>query len=77
MSLFPAKLLKQGLHGFETTHFYNVKNGVPEDRIQHFVSCILENRRPIVPIEESLKVRQVMDALYESAQCGREVRQTK
>ncbi|HMJ91597.1 MAG TPA: Gfo/Idh/MocA family oxidoreductase [Candidatus Acidoferrum sp.] len=74
MSLFPAKLFKQGIHGFETTHFYNAKNGTHEDRIQHFVNSIIENKKPLVPIEESLKVQQVMDALYESASTGKEVR---
>jgi predicted dehydrogenase len=74
MSLFPAKLFKQGLHGFETTQFYNTKNGTSEDRVHHFVSCAIEGRKPLVPIEESLKVQQVMDALYASAETGKEVR---
>jgi predicted dehydrogenase len=74
MSLFPAKLFKQSLQGFETTHFYNVKNGPIEDRISHFVNCIVEGRKPLIPIEESLKVQQVLDAIYASAQTGREVR---
>ncbi len=74
LSLFPAKLFKGGIHGFETTHFYNAKNGTTEDRVQHFVNCVVENKKPIVPIEESLKVQQVMDALYESANSGKEVR---
>jgi predicted dehydrogenase len=74
MSLFPAKLFKQGIHGFETTHFYNQKNGTHEDRVQHFVNCIVEGKKPLVPIEESLKVQQVLDALYESASSGKEVR---
>jgi predicted dehydrogenase len=74
MSLFPAKLFKQGLHGFETTQFYNNKNGTHEDRVQHFVSSVIDNKKPLVPIEESLKVQQVLDALYESASTGKEVR---
>jgi predicted dehydrogenase len=74
MSLFPAKLFKHGLHGFETTHFYNTKNGPSEDRIHHFVTCALENRKPLVPIDESFKVQQVLDAIYASAETGKEVR---
>jgi len=74
MSLFPAKLFKQSLHGFETTHFYNAKNGPCEDRIGHFVSCVLEGKKPLVPLEESLKVQQVLDAIYLSAETGKEVR---
>ena len=74
MSLFPAKLFKQSLHGFETTHFYNTKNGPCEDRIGHFVSCVLEGKKPMIPMEESLKVQQVLDAIYLSAETGKEVR---
>jgi predicted dehydrogenase len=74
MSLFPAKLLKPGLHGFETVHFYNAKNGAPEDRLHHFVNSIVEGKKPIVPIEESFKVQQILDALYLSAETRREVR---
>jgi predicted dehydrogenase len=74
LSLFPAKLFKQTLHGFETTHFYNTKNIPVEDRITHFVNCIIEGKKPAVPIEESLKVQQVLDAIYLSAESGKEVR---
>jgi predicted dehydrogenase len=74
MSLFPAKLFKQSLHGFETTHFYNTKNGPVEDRIAHFVNSIIDGKKPLVALEESLKVQQVMDAIYLSAETGREVR---
>jgi predicted dehydrogenase len=74
MSLFPAKLFKQSLNGFETTHFYNTKNGPVEDRISHFVNCIVEGKKPIIPIEESLKVQQILDAIYASAETGKEVR---
>ncbi len=77
MSLFPAKLFKQGLHGFETTHFFNAKNGPGEDRVAHFVCCVVEGKKPLIAAEESLKVQQTLDALYESAQTGREVRLTR
>jgi predicted dehydrogenase len=74
MSLFPAKLFKQSLQGFETTHFYNTKNGPLEDRIGHFVNCVIEGKKPIIPIEESLKVQQILDAIYLSAETGKEIR---
>ena len=44
------------------------------DRIGHFVSCVLVGKKPIIPIEESLKVQQVLDAIYLSAETGKEVR---
>lgn len=74
MSLFPAKLFKQSLNGFETTHFYNTKNGPVEDHISHFVNCIIDGKKPLNPIEESLKVQQILDAIYLSAETGKEVR---
>jgi predicted dehydrogenase len=74
LSLYPAKLFKQGLQGFETTHFYNTKNGTTEDRFSHFVNSVVEGKKPLVPIEESLKVQQVLDAIYASAETGKEVR---
>ena len=74
LSLFPAKLFKQSLQGFETTHFYNTKNGPVEDRISHFVNSVIDGKKPLVPLEESLKVQQVMDAIYLSAETGKEVR---
>ena len=74
LSLFPAKLFKQSLHGFETTHFHHTKNGVVEDRIAHFVNCVIEGRKPLISLEESFKVQQVLDAIYLSAESGKEVR---
>ena len=74
LSLFPAKLFKQSLQGYETTHFYNTKNGPVEDRIAHFVNCIVEGKKSLAPIEESLKIQQVLDAIYLSAETGKEVR---
>ena len=73
LSLYPAKLFKQSLHGFETTHFYKT-NGPCEDRIGHFVTSVLEGKKPLIPIEESFKVQQVLDAIYLSAETGKEVR---
>jgi predicted dehydrogenase len=45
-----------------------------EDRIHHFVTCALEGKKPLVLPEESLKVQQVLDAIYASAATGKEVR---
>jgi predicted dehydrogenase len=74
MSLFPAKLFRHSLQGFETTHFQNTKNGQAEDCLSHFVNAIVEGKKTLVPLEESLKVQQVMDAIYLSADTGKEVR---
>jgi predicted dehydrogenase len=74
LSLYPAKMFRQGAAGYETVHLSAVKVPHPEDRVHHFVNCVLENKRPLVTIEESLKLQQVMDAIYASANTGKEVR---
>ena len=74
MSLFPARLYRNGPSGYETIQLGNLKLPQPEDRIHHFVNAVLEGKKPMVSIEESLKVQQVLDAIYASASTGREVR---
>ncbi len=73
-SLFPAKLFRNTLDGQETLTFNATKVPYPEDRVHHFVSCVLDGRKLLVPPEESLKVQQALDALYASAAAGKEVR---
>jgi predicted dehydrogenase len=42
---------------------------------QHeFVNSIIENRPPMATADQGIKVMQILDAVYESAQSGREVR---
>jgi predicted dehydrogenase len=74
LSLYPARLHRGGASGYETIHLANLKIPQPEDRIHHFVNCVLEGKKPLVTVEESLKVQQIMDAIYASAATGREVR---
>ena len=45
-----------------------------EDRIHHFVTCVLEGRKPVVAPEQSLKVQEALDAIYASASSGKEVK---
>jgi predicted dehydrogenase len=45
----------------------------PDDRVHHFVQCVLDNKKLMVLPEESLKVQQVLDAIYGSAASGKEV----
>jgi predicted dehydrogenase len=74
LSLYPARLFRNGPNGYETIQLGGLKVPLPEDRIQHFVNCVLENKKPAVTLEESLKVQQIMDAIYTSASSGKEVR---
>ncbi len=74
LSLYPARLYRGGPNGHETIQLSLPKVPHSEDRIHHFVSCVLEGRKPLVSLEESLKIQQILDAIYESARTGKEVR---
>lgn len=73
-SLFPAKMFKNTVDAQETIQFNASKVPFPEDRVHHFVQCVLDGKKMLAPPEESLKVQQVLDALYASAAGGKEVR---
>jgi len=74
LNLFPARVFKNGANGYETINISMPKLPADEDRVHHFVSCVLESKRPLVPIEESLKLQKILDAIYLSAKTGKEVR---
>jgi predicted dehydrogenase len=74
LGLFPARRFRPGSDGYETVHLAAAPLPHSEDRIHHFVSCVLDGRKPLVAPEESLKVQRALDALYASAGAGKEVR---
>lgn len=74
LSLFPAKLFRNGPSGYETIQLAAVKVPQVEDRIHHFVEVVLAGKKPLVTLEESLKVQQALDAIYASSATGKEVR---
>jgi predicted dehydrogenase len=74
LSLYPARMYRNGPTGYETVQLANLKVPYPEDRIHHFVNCVLESKKPMVSVEESLKLQQIVDAIYSSASTGKEVR---
>jgi predicted dehydrogenase len=45
-----------------------------EDRIHHFVASVLDGKKPLVPLDESLQLQHILDAIYASAATGKEVR---
>jgi predicted dehydrogenase len=73
LSLFPARLFRDGPQGHETIELTSSKLAYPEDRIHHFVTCVLQGKKPLVAVEESLKVQKILDAIYTSAASGKEV----
>jgi predicted dehydrogenase len=44
-----------------------------EDYVHHFATCVLEGRKPLVPLEQSLHLQYIIEALYASAASGKEV----
>jgi len=74
LSLYPARLFRPGPNGYETINLSLPLVPHSEDRIHHFVSCALEGKKPLVLPDESVKVQQVLDAIYASASTGKEVR---
>jgi predicted dehydrogenase len=74
LALYPARMFRNGASGYETVQLANFKVPHSEDRLHHFVSCVLENKKPLVALEESLKVQKILDAIYASSATGKEVR---
>lgn len=74
LSLYPARLLRNCADGSETVQLHSPKLPYSEDRVHHFVSCVLDGKKPLVPLEESLKVQEILDAIYLSAATVKEVR---
>lgn len=54
----------------ESRDLYNASFGA---QMQHFVSCLRGEEEPISTIDEAVKVMQVVDMIYRSADDGREI----
>jgi len=76
LSLYPLKLYRNTLEGHEVMQFHSTKVPYPEDRIHHFVNSVLDGKKLLIPPEESLVSQKVLDAIYASAQSGKEIRLT-
>lgn len=74
LSLFPARVFRNGRDGYETVNLTPSKLPHSEDRLHHFVSCVLDNQKPLVTLDQALKVQQVIDAIYASDKSKKEVR---
>ncbi len=74
LSLFPARLFRSGASGYETVNLNLPLTSVEEDPIHHFVRGIIEGRRVLVGLDESLKLQRIMAACYASATGGKEIK---
>jgi predicted dehydrogenase len=73
ITLYPARVHRPGADGHETIQLRGPSAEV-EDPIHHFVHCALEGQRPLVTLEETLKLQRLIEAIYASASVGKEVR---
>jgi predicted dehydrogenase len=74
LSLYPARMFRNGPNGYETIHLNVPKLPYSEDRVHHFVGAVIEGKKPLVGVDESLQLQTVLDAIYSSASTGKEVR---
>lgn len=72
--VFPVKICKPGPTSYDIISPEAVQLPYPEDRLHHFIECVLDGRRPLVAPEQSLAVQTILDAIYQSARTGKEVR---
>ena len=47
---------------------------VDTNRMVHFIDCLLGKAKPFVKPAESVAVQKILDAIYQSAATGREIR---
>lgn len=73
--LEPLEIYSQ-LHGHlaDITPVYRDTASGHEGELRHFVHCLLKGEEPICPGEQGYEIALILDAIYESARSGREVR---
>jgi predicted dehydrogenase len=74
LSLFPARLCRSGESGPETVHLNLPLTWEDEDPVHDFVRTVLEGRRPLVGLDESLRLQRIVAACYASAAAGKEMK---
>ncbi len=73
-SVFPPKIYKLKKREYRVIEPGDVKLPLPVDRMHHFIDCIVNKKKPICDMKESLAVQKILDAIYESSKTGKEVR---
>lgn len=74
ITLNPLRLTRPSRSGYITEEITPTTPLVNENRMVHFVDVLLGKAEPYVKLSESLAVQKILDAIYRSAQSGREVR---
>ncbi len=44
-----------------------------ENEIRHFITCLNNGTTPISPVEDGVAVQKILDGIYRSAACGKEI----
>lgn len=70
----PLRFHRSNRQGYEVTQLRPGTPYAPDNRMTHFIDVVLGNAECYVKPEESLVVQKILDAIYESARTGREVR---
>lgn len=73
LSLFPARLFRQGQTGYEAIWLTAPKLPHDEDPLHHFAASALDGKQPVATLDQALAIQQIIDAIYQSAKIGREV----
>jgi predicted dehydrogenase len=68
------KLFRQTENGYSTESITTSTPFANSNRMVHFIDCLLGKAKPYVKPAESVAVQKILDAVYLSAQTGREVR---
>ncbi|MDR1011329.1 MAG: Gfo/Idh/MocA family oxidoreductase [Opitutaceae bacterium] len=74
LRLPPLKMFRQTRTGYTTELVTAAAGPAGDNRMTHFVDCVLGRADPFVKPEESLAIQKILDAIYASAKSGREVR---
>lgn len=74
LSLSPLQLYRPGQSGYATELLVPGAPRVNQNRMAHFVDCLLGRAEPFVSSAEALAVQKILDAIYRSARLRREVR---
>ncbi len=70
----PLRLSRATKHGYSIESIEPTAALVSPNRMVHFVDCLLGRAKPLILPSESLAVQKILDAIYRSAESGREVR---
>ena len=74
LMLNPLRLIRPGKQGYITEEVAPSARLANENRMVHFIDYLLGKVEPYVKPAESLAVQKILDAIYQSAKSGREVR---